>query len=37
MTDDATYIRRAIDLRSGSSGNHPFGALLVADERVVLR
>jgi len=38
MADDAKYIRRAIDLarQARERGNHPFGALLVADERIVL-
>jgi tRNA(Arg) A34 adenosine deaminase TadA len=38
MTEDAKYIRRAIDLarQARERGNHPFGALLVADERIVL-
>ena len=38
MTDDAKYIRRALDLArlARERGNHPFGALLVADDTIVL-
>jgi len=38
MTDDARHIRRAIELArmARERGNHPFGALLVADEQIVL-
>lgn len=38
MTDDARYIRRAIDLarQARERGDHPFGALLVANEQIVL-
>lgn len=38
MSDDAKYIRRAIELArlARERGNHPFGALLVADGRIVL-
>ncbi len=38
MTDDARYIRRAIDLarQARARGNHPFGALLVAEGRIIL-
>jgi tRNA(Arg) A34 adenosine deaminase TadA len=38
MGDDASYIRRAIDLarQAREHGNHPFGALLVADDQIVL-
>jgi tRNA(Arg) A34 adenosine deaminase TadA len=38
MSDDATYIRRALELacQARKRGNHPFGALLVADRRIVL-
>ena len=38
MSDHARYIRRAIDLarQARERGNHPFGALLVADDQIVL-
>jgi len=38
MTDDAKHIRRAIDLarRARERGNHPFGAVLVVDDAIVL-
>jgi tRNA(Arg) A34 adenosine deaminase TadA len=38
MSDDATYIRRAIQLarQARERGNHPFGAQLVADRQVIL-
>jgi tRNA(Arg) A34 adenosine deaminase TadA len=38
MSHDATYIRRAIALarQARERGNHPFGALLVADDHIVL-
>jgi tRNA(Arg) A34 adenosine deaminase TadA len=38
MGDDTTYVRRAIELarQARERGNHPFGAVLVADARVVL-
>lgn len=38
MSEDAKYIRRAIDLarQARERGNHPFGALLVADEQILL-
>ena len=38
MSEDANYIRRAIDLarQARERGDHPFGALLVADNQVVL-
>ena len=34
MTDDEKHVRRAIELarRARERGNHPFGALLVADD-----
>jgi tRNA(Arg) A34 adenosine deaminase TadA len=38
MSDDVKHIRRAIDLarRARARGNHPFGAVLVTDQQVVL-
>jgi tRNA(Arg) A34 adenosine deaminase TadA len=38
MGDDETYIRRAIDLArlARERGNHPFGAVVVADGQIVL-
>jgi tRNA(Arg) A34 adenosine deaminase TadA len=38
MSRDETYIRRTIELarQARERGNHPFGALFVADERIVL-
>jgi tRNA(Arg) A34 adenosine deaminase TadA len=38
MTEDTQYIWRAIDLarQARERGNHPFGALLVADGQIVL-
>ncbi len=38
MSDDAGYVRRAIQLarQARERGDHPFGALLVADGKIVL-
>lgn len=38
MSEDARYIRRAIELarQARARGNHPFGALLVADGQIAL-
>ena len=38
MTTDEQFLKQAIELarRARAAGNHPFGALLVLDGRVVL-
>jgi tRNA(Arg) A34 adenosine deaminase TadA len=38
MTEHATYIRRTLELarRARERGDHPFGAILVADGQIVL-